>query len=298
MKHRILKRTQSTAQLHEFDRLAIGYLSLTGLIFLVYAFEGVEYLQFGVIHWICLTLIYWLATRSYLPHPMQILRYCYPVALLMLFYYEVHMLSQLIYDSPVHYDSLIVRWERILIGSNPHTYWFRILDGRFWAELFHLLYFSYYPLLICSYVWVWACRPDDFNRFAFVYLGIFITFVVIFAFFPVYGPVDFRADRFNDISFFSRVIEFLFAMGESPGGAFPSSHVGQSIGIYLLLRPLDRGSKLLVWGIIIGIGLSMIYGSIHYALDAVGGLVAGLLFYLIWNRVYKIVENGTSQTQG
>ena len=284
------KPPQLTGLLLEFDWLATGYLSLTGLFFLFYAFEGVQYLQFGVIHWIIITLIYWLGTRKPLPHPMQILRFCYPVILLMLIYYEVYMLSQLIYESNAHFDTLILDWEAMLFGGHPHRYWFQLLDGRLWAEFFHLMYLAYYPLLIGSYLYVWGWRPYDLNRFAFVYLGIFITFTLFFAVFPVHGPVAFRDVHLNDAGFFSRVVDFLFVIGESPGGAFPSSHVGQSVGIFFLLRPLNKNISLLIWAIILGIGLGMIYGSIHYTLDAITGLLAGWLLYLVWNKVYSLVS--------
>lgn len=273
-------------RLLKYDKLALGYLSFTGLIYLFYAYKGLHYLQFGVVHGVCITVIYWLAKREYLPHPMPLLRFCYPVLLLTLIYFEVQMLSELIYEPNFSYDSLVGEWDAAIFGFNPHLYWSREMPGWLWAELFHLLYLSYYPLLIGSFIWVWNRRFEDFYRFAFVYLGIFLTFMMFFILFPVYGPMEYRAHRFDDISFFSRVVDFLFAIGESHGGAFPSSHVGQSVGIYLLLRPMSFWMKILIGGIIIGIGLSMVYGSIHYAVDAVAGLCIGWLSYKVWNRIY------------
>lgn len=284
-----MKKRRTSSQLLKVDKLALGYLGCTGLIFLFYAYEGLHYLQFGVIHIICIAVIYWLAKREHLPHPMPVLRYCYPVLLLTLVYFEVQMLSELIYNPDFSYDVLVERWDALVFGFNPHIYWSREMPGWFWTEFFHLLYLSYYPLLIGSFIWVWNNRAEDYNRFAFVYLGIFLTFIVCFIFFPVYGPMEYRENQFDDIGIFPRLVDLLFSIGESNGGAFPSSHVGQSVGIYMLLRPMNLAAKLLIAGIILGIGLSMIYGSIHYAVDAVAGVFAGWLAYTIWNRFYDVL---------
>lgn len=157
----------------------------------------------------------------------------------------------MIYEPEFSYDSLIKEWDALLFGFNLHEYWFKVMPGRFWAELLHLLYLANYPLLIGSFLWICTKRPSDLPCFPFVYLGIFITFNLIFILFPVYGPTEYRGNQFNHI-FFSRVIDLFFALGESNGGAFPSSHVGQSIGIYLIHRLMSRPVRLLV-GIIIGL---------------------------------------------
>lgn len=288
-------RTHSS-ELLQVDKLALAYLGITGLICLFYAYEGIQYLQFGIVHGIGIVVIYWMARQENLPKPMPLLRYCYPVLLLMLVYFEVQMLSELIYDPDFSYDGLIEQLDATLFGFNPHISWSKSMPGWVWTELFHLLYLAYYPLLIGSFIWVWKNRFNDFPRFAFIYLGIFLTFIVIFILFPVYGPMDYRGQRFSENSFFSRVVDFLFAVGESNGGAFPSSHVGQSVGIYLLLRPMSRGMKLIIGGLIAGIGLSMIYSSIHYAVDAVAGLFAGWLLYILWKRIYLYLATERERT--
>lgn len=278
----------------QVDKLSLAYLSITGFIFLFYAYEGIQYLQFGVAHGVCLVVIFWLVRQEYLPPPMPVLRYCYPVLLLMLVYFEVQMFSELIYDSNFNYDTIVKQWDVALFGFNPHLHWHKRMPGRFWAELFHLLYLLYYPLLVGSFLWVWKYRVEDYPRFAFVYLGMFLTFIVIFILFPVYGPMDYRGARFDELSYFSRVINILFSIGESNGGAFPSSHVGQSVGIYLLLRPMSLRMKMLLGGVITGIGLSMVYCSIHYAVDAVTGLFTGWILYVAWNYVYNRSVTGKS----
>ena len=57
--------------------------------------------------------------------------------------------------------------------------------------------------------------------------------------------------------------------------------------ILLLLRrraPWVRTGLLLV---ISGLAVSTVYCSFHYAIDALGGLITGPLFYLFWSWVYR-----------
>ena len=39
--------------------------------------------------------------------------------------------------------------------------------------------------------------------------------------------------------------------------------------------------------VILGLAISTVYGSFHYAIDALGGLITGPLFYLFWSWVYR-----------
>ncbi|MEX0823089.1 MAG: phosphatase PAP2 family protein, partial [Balneolaceae bacterium] len=77
-----------------------------------------------------------------------------------------------------------------------------------------------------------------------------------------------------------------FLIGAPDGAAFPSSHVGQSVGIYLLLQPMSKKFRILLGLMILGIALSMVYASIHYAIDAAAGFISGWIFYTILNAIY------------
>ncbi|MGF1671349.1 MAG: phosphatase PAP2 family protein [Balneolaceae bacterium] len=275
--------------LYLFDWLAIGFLIITACIAFLNVKSGFEYALAGTIHILISMLLVWAGKKQFKSRFWQMLRYCYPVIIIGFVHYEVEMFLHLFYGPGVNFDALVSRWDYNLFGS-PHLYWHHAMPSLFWVEFFHFLYMTYYPILIGSIIWVWKNRPDDIHRFAFIYLGIFLNFVVIYLIFPVFGPLDYRATLFHNTGYLPAVVDFLFTIGAPDGAAFPSSHVGQSVGIYLLLRPVSKPVKYLILFCILGIGLSMIYVSIHYAIDAAAGLISGIVLYHIWNWIYRIAS--------
>lgn len=272
--------------LYSCDRLAIGILVVFGSILIAGSGRGLDYFSFGFLHLLFAGFIWWLATRKLTNLLLQALRYLYPVAVLAVIHYDVGYFIHLIYGEGFTFDNELKHWEASLLGINPHLYLHTLFSKPIWAEVIHFFYLTYYPILVCSLIWISKSRAEDFPRFAFVYMGMFLTFVLIFSLFPVIGPLDYREGLFDGKSVLAGLIDFLFYIGAPDGAAFPSSHVGQSVGIFMLMRPMSRKIKILLIVCILGISFSMIYGSIHYTVDAIGGLIAGLMFYYLWNGLY------------
>ena len=101
------------------------------------------------------------------------------------------------------------------------------------------------------------------------------------------GPLDERFLRFEGYGLLGPLIDLLYTAGDSAGGAFPSSHIGEAVVIYLLLRPRSQAIRAISIALILGLTVSTVYGSFHYAIDAVAGLLTGLLFYFFWNWFYR-----------
>ena len=75
--------------------------------------------------------------------------------------------------------------------------------------------------------------------------------------------------------------------GERPTAAFPSSHVGVAIVMMILAF---RGSKKLFFGLLPFFMLlccATVYIKAHYLVDAIAGVVTGLLFYWFTAWLYK-----------
>lgn len=273
------------------DRLAIGFLSFTGLWLLFNSTKGTEYLIYGLGN-LSLSGLIWIigksGRQSTLIYLMQIF---YPLAVIFITHLEVELFIHLIYGKDFSFDPLVKNWDSLLFGTNPHLHFHYLLSQRFWAEIWHLFYITYYPLLAGSLLWVWTRRPKDYPRFVFVYLGIFLTFVTIFSFFPVIGPLDYRVGLFDGTSAVATFVDVLFVFGAPDGAAFPSSHVGMSVSIFFLLQPMNKTIKTGILIVIIGISLSMVYASIHYAIDAAAGFLSGWLLYRMWNGIYNAVDS-------
>jgi membrane-associated phospholipid phosphatase len=111
--------------------------------------------------------------------------------------------------------------------------------------------------------------------------------LIVFVLFPVVGPLDDRFLRFHDAGILAHVIDLLYDIVETEGGAFPSSHVGLALIVYLLLRPANRRLRIGFMVLIFGLTISTMYGAFHYALAAVAGLITGPLLYLGWSKIYQ-----------
>ncbi len=218
---------------------------------------------------------------------IRVLRMFYPLFFIGLAYVQIGLFAGMIFGAGFTFDLMVERWDAVFFGVSPHMWFHRVLPGRFWAEFMHFLYVLYFPLLGVSFLFVIAKRRSDYKRFAFVFLASFLSFVAVFIAFPVTGPLEYREGLFPDTVLFSNLVDFLFSFGiPDPGGAFPSSHVGQSVVVLLLLRPLSRPMFSLVVFVIVGVGVSMGFASVHYQIDALAGVPAGIGLYYLWNTVY------------
>lgn len=212
----------------------------------------------------------------------------YPLLFVGLAYVQVGLFATIIYGAGVTFDPLLAAWDAGLFGTSPHTWMHEILPGRIWAETMHLLYVLFYPILFCGFLYVLLRRTEEYPRFAFIFLGAFLSFLAVYIMLPASGPLSYREGLFPRTVVFSQLVDFLYTFGiPSVGGAFPSSHVGLSVTLLLLLRPLTAGMKVLILFVTAGIAVSMVYASVHYAIDALTGIPAGFLLHYVWDRLYR-----------
>lgn len=275
------------------DGIVAGYLVGTGLLLLPGATSGWVYPLCMGLHGAVAIAIVFVGRLGSLPPMLRAIRETYPLLLLLLLYGEVDLLVGLWHDPP-GFDALIRNWDLWLFGGHPHQHLDRMAAGWAWTELFHFLYLSYYGLLIGSFLGIWQRRPRFFPGFAFVVTGVFVSFVAVFIAFPVAGPLSSAEASLPTSGFFPQIVAYLYAPLSADGihgGAFPSSHVGMSVAIALLLAPRRWWSR---WGLgllVLGIAVSTVYGRFHYGIDAVAGLLAGVALYLVWTRIYEALQS-------
>lgn len=176
-------------------------------------------------------------------------------------------------------------------------------------------YISYFPMMTILLVYYFLYRYNEFLKAAFVLLGAFFIFYVIFIFLPVTGPQFYylavgpekiAAGVFPNLGdwflthsermavpgwtdgFFYHLLEMAHNAGERPTAAFPSSHVGITTVVMLLAH--HTHCRKLVLGMLpfyILMCLSTVYILAHYAIDALTGLFTGVVFYFVLIRLSK-----------
>ncbi|MFC1480824.1 phosphatase PAP2 family protein [Candidatus Neomarinimicrobiota bacterium] len=289
-----------------FDRLILIYLGAVLAYTFIGSYFGWAYLLASLFHIVLIFFVFYITGYGGRSRIAITIRWWYPLLLMLPLYYEVELLSYLIHRGEV-FDPIIWAWERLLFSTPPHRVLPVILPGRFLNELLHLFYLSYYFIMIGGFLVARAIykpklqlagqgKEGAYQRFVFIMMGTFISYLIIFVLFPVVGPLDDRFLSFHDTGIFSTLIDLLYDIGESEGGAFPSSHIGLSLVVYLLLRPASQRLRIGFLILIFGLTISTVYGAFHYGLDAVAGLVTGPLLYLGWSKIYMRLTKSAPTT--
>jgi len=289
-----------------FDRLILWYLAIIFLLTFFGSYFGFYYLLAAMLHLVLIMMLFRITAVRRRTGPRALLRWFYPLLMLLPLHYEIELVGTLFHAGSV-YDDLVRVWDRVLFGGHPHLFLVKLLPGPFWRELFHFFYLAYYPLVVLGFVASWrkdhqdtapaagSGRPIFFPRFAFVFMGSFVTYMAIFILFPVVGPLDDRFLRFHGQGLLGPLIDLIYTVGDSAGGALPSSHIGLAIVIYLLLQPAKHWQRSLFIATILGLTVGAVYGAFHYGIDAVGGIVTGVLFYYLWDWNYRRLSEESIQ---
>lgn len=213
-------------------------------------------------------------------------------------------------------DHLFAQAEQSLFGCQPALLFSQVVPNRFFSEMMDMGYTSYYPLIIGVLLFYFLCRYNEFERTAFIILASFFLYYVVFIFVPVTGPqYYFGAAGLDNIAkgvfpdvgnyfthnierlptpgwtdgfFYHRVVEAHDA-GERPTAAFPSSHVGVTV-VVLLLAWHSRNRRLfwLFVPFFVLMFAATVYIRAHYLIDALAGLVSGVLFYVLFSLLWRV----------
>lgn len=213
-----------------------------------------------------------------LPAPLAALRLGYPALSLFPLWSELGFMHRL--RAPLGHDGAIARLDHSVFGIHWHAAWHVAMPEAWLSETMHGLYVSYYLILVTPLVATALLRRSE--AFRDVSFRLMLTYTACFAayvFFPVYGPRHSDPTTVAGGGIFAPLMERLFATGDSPGTAFPSSHVaGAMTSAWLSLRWLPRPVGIALLAGAIGVAFATVYTGNHYAIDALTGLLfAGLL---------------------
>ena len=211
-------------------------------------------------------------------------------------------------------DHLFAATEFNLFGCQPALLFEQALSGDLWREIFNMGYWLYYPMITVVTFYYFFKRPDKAEKCTFVIMAAFFIHYIVYIFLPVAGPQFYFpvigeeaaaagvyeniGDYFNQhpaISiaqegkgvFFTNLVNIAQSAGERPTAAFPSSHIGVSLVMMILTFKANRKLFAALLPFFVLLCCATVYIKAHYLVDAITGILSGVLSYCIATRLYK-----------
>jgi membrane-associated phospholipid phosphatase len=221
-----------------------------------------------------------LLSRPGLGRVGRVLREIYPLLLLVGLYGQLDVLNRGVVRA---HDALVQHWELDVFGMQVSRAWWQAAPSAFWSTVLHAAYFSYYFIISVPAIYLlWRGDLVAVRRFVLAVMTTFVLCYLAFLFFPVAGPyyVFPRPAAWFVANPAARLVYDTLAEGSSYGAAFPSSHVAASVAATLAAAMGSRwlGLGLLVPATLLTVGV--VYCQMHYGVDALAGLVLGVLVTL------------------
>lgn len=289
------------------DYLTQGYVILVGLLLL--GFQGRNVTGWG---WFLLAHIALLLTlhgliQAHARWPrlrwLAFLRQYYPILCYAGFYRESGFLNQMLFQG--YLDAGFLRLEQSWFGWQPGIELMQRFPQRWIAEALYLGYFSYYLMIGGVGLALLLRNRKQFNHFIAVVSCVFYACYLTYIITPVVGPRILTRGVVPDPPLAAagydvpppvpdsvesaatyQLMLFIYDHFETPGAAFPSSHVAIAITtLYFSFLYLPRIRWLhLVLTVLLCI--ATVYGRYHYVVDVPAGMLTAALLIPLANRLY------------
>lgn len=238
-------------------------------------------------------------------------RYAFIGALLVYWYPETFDINRMI----PNFDHLLAGLEQSIFGFQPALVFIQNYPQHWLGEILNMGYLSYYPFIIVTSMYFYLKNNKSFEPFFFTVLFAFFGYYLIYILFPTAGPqyyyqaigldqvqsgifpniglyFDKHQSLFcvsNNSGFFSQLVQSTQQVGERPTAAFPSSHVGISTLIILLIIK-NRQYFLLafLFPLYVALVTSTVYIQAHYVIDVMAGFTTAFAFFFLGNLAFKV----------
>lgn len=230
----------------------------------------------------------WLVTRPGLGPTGRLLREVMPLIFVLISYAALDVLSG---GGQVRaHDDVLLAWEESAFGMQPARDWWRGHTSPFWSALLHGVYFGYYLILgVPAFFFLLTGNWPAFRRFTRNVVCTFCVCFVVFVLYPVAGPyyVFERPTGLMVDNLPAHLVYAALASGSSFGAAFPSSHVAATTAAGLATF---KGNRTLGWILlapVILMPIATVYTQMHYAWDAIVGVLVGIVVPWVADRMER-----------
>ena len=297
--------------------IVMVYLLFTVVIMLVQwnQLQTAEDMVKGRIQWLLVTLAVWGVYRLVPCRLTTFLRIAAQMIFLSFWYQDTYELNRTL----PNLDHIFAELEQSIFSCQPALLFAQKVPWGWFSELMCMSYVSYFPLMTILLVYYIVKRYKEFLMASFVLLASFYLYYVIFDLVPVTGPQYYyeavgtdqiAAGIFPNLSdwflthsermappgwtggLIYHLLEMVHDAGEHPTAAFPSSHVGITTVVMLLaLHTRSRSLCLTILPFYVLMCFATVYIMAHYAIDAIAGLLTGILFYFCLKAIYPKVSH-------
>lgn len=218
---------------------------------------------------------------------IKFLRYFYPLIFTVYFYGETGYYNNIFFAD---LDSLFIHAEDYLFGFQP-SLWFSAAYSAIWFnELMFFSYFSFYLIIFGFSLALYFKKNQEFEKAFFIIIFSLYSYYLFFVLFPVVGPQFYYPPEFAGIPhplFFGKLMQVIQEIGETPTGAFPSSHVGLSWIILIIASKTYKKLLFIIYPLAILICYSTVYIKAHYFIDVLAGFISAPFLYYAGLKIYE-----------
>lgn len=227
---------------------------------------------------------------------LRFIRGIYPVLLFTYFYSSLHAVSRIIF--PVWLDPWFMELDRKIWGYYPSLVWGLRYNHWLIQDFFHFAYFCYYPMIAGLPVYLYIKNRPAFRELIFSLTFVFYVCYVFYSLVPVVGgrilTEAYELSQSYRGGLFTRIMALIYSRSSHWGGAFPSSHI--AIAIVLSFAALKFTRK---WGYVfcvisLFLSIATVYCHYHWFVDAVAGVLTGVLGYYAGNWTRKKLQRDPS----
>ena len=214
------------------------------------------------------------------------LRHFYPLLLTIYFYGETGYYNNIFFND---LDAFFVQLEQAVFGCQPALMFSLNCNSLWFNELMFFSYFSYYFIVFVFPIIVYIKKRNEFERVFFIIIFSFYFYYLFFVIFPVVGPQFYFPTEQAEIAhpgIFGKLVKLFQEMGETPTGAFPSSHVALAWIILLISTRTYKKLIVVIFPLALLICFSTVYIKAHYVVDVIGGIISAPILYFLGDRFY------------
>jgi membrane-associated phospholipid phosphatase len=269
--------------LNATDRITILYNLILVIFTLIFRAKITAYAYHLAFNLSVIIVVLLLSFRRRSSLPVRTMSLWYPFVLYGLLYYQTGLINTVVL--PQFLDAFFMHLDVRIFGEFPAFFLRGKQGNEFLDEFFHFFYFSYYLIIPLTGFLLYHRDVKLFEGFVFQLSSLFYLCFAIFILLPVEGPIPLRNEYFHHGGPFQTMVDFIWAGGENPGAAFPSSHVAATFLVAWWGSTHFKRLKIAYWLTCLFLSIATVYCMFHYAVDVMGGLLLGILAVLTFSRV-------------